>query len=67
VTTPWSAKGGGQTLDGEPCARDDDEFIKVPGLGFAEFLVAALKGAVPLPERVFDKQVMSQPRAYEPF
>ena len=43
------------------------EFIEVPGLGFAEFLVAALKGTVPLPEWVFGKHVQSLPQVYEPF
>jgi hypothetical protein len=42
-------------------------FVKVPGVGFADFLIAALEGVVPLPEHVFGKHVLNEPYIYEPF
>jgi hypothetical protein len=38
-----------------------EEFVEVPGMGFSDFLVAALKGTVPLPEPVFGKHVLENP------
>jgi hypothetical protein len=74
---PWATYGDVDVLSwytaGEPnqwyVIYDDhyEGFAEVPGFGFADFLVAALKGAVPLPERVFDKEVMGQPKIYQPF
>jgi hypothetical protein len=74
---PWATYGDVDVLSwytlGEPqqwCVVYDDweeGFIEVPGLGFAGFLVAALRGTVPLPERIFGKHVLGEPRGYEPF
>jgi hypothetical protein len=74
---PWGTYGTADVLSwytaGSPdqwrVVYDDREegFVEVPGLSFAGFLVAALKGTVPLPERVFGKHAMDEPRVYEPF
>jgi hypothetical protein len=74
---PWATYGTVDVLSwytaGEPhqwrVVYDErhEEFFEVPGLGFAEFLVAAMKGVVPLPEHVFGKHVVNEPPIYKPF
>lgn len=74
---PWGTVGDVDILswhtEGEPhqwyVIYDDQHegFIEVPGLGFAEFLVTALKGTSPLTESVFGKELLDRPFEYNPF
>jgi hypothetical protein len=74
---PWGTYGDVDILswytEGESEAwrvvYDDREegFAEVPWLNFSEFLLAALRGAVPLPERIFGKHILNEPHIYEPF
>lgn len=41
-------------------------FLEVKGLGFLDFVLAALNGSVPLPDDVFGKDMLDQPRIYTP-
>ena len=45
----------------------EHSLAEIRGFGFATFLLAALKGTVPLPEKVLGKHVMDMPSVFEPF
>jgi hypothetical protein len=74
---PWATYGTVDVLSwytaGEPhewCVVYDDReegFVEVPDIGLGAFLVAALKGTVPLPEHIFGKDVLDAPHVYESF
>jgi hypothetical protein len=74
---PWGTYGDVDVLswftDGEPhewrIVYDDREegFFEIPKLGFAEFLLAALKETVPLPKSVFSKELLDLPSVFKPF
>jgi hypothetical protein len=44
-----------------------DGFFELHELGFTQFLVAALKGKVPLPDSVFGKHILEEPYVFQPY
>ena len=45
----------------------ENGYFELPGMGFVEFLVAAIKGETPLPETYLSKAILKQPRVFEPY
>ena len=73
---PWGIYGDTDVLSwytlGEPQQWEilyldrQSRFLELKGLGFLGFLLAALKGTVPLPDDAFGKDMLDQPRVYTP-
>jgi hypothetical protein len=45
----------------------ENGYFELPGMGFVEFLVAAIKGEIPTPETYLSKAILNEPRVFEPY
>jgi hypothetical protein len=45
----------------------ENGYFELPGMGFVEFLVTAIKGESPLPETYLSKAILNEPQMFEPY
>jgi hypothetical protein len=45
----------------------ENGYFELRGMGFVEFLVAAIKGETPMPETYFSKAILNESRVFNPY